>query len=368
MKFTLSTKPLVDALNIGVINGNISKFYLKSCLAQLTATKKALTINLEASAVVSEIILKGQGDSDETATVFVDCLLLKQLVSTFESSTVTIEYIEGGIILHSGSSKFTLSKMIEGTQLSLRTPELAPKNSVSIPVDKSKWKFIEDYQMYAIAMSFVTPIYTRVWMGSDGQVIVCDFNEQLFTTSSKGSLGQTCLVSDTIVNLFNNLPDDAKITQIGKSYRIDVKTDGFEYAAQFDPQYEGDEGVGNYKSDVILDTMHADETNCFSVPVLAVAKSLSQSDLLSRSSDDTIVMSLEGDEFRLKDENIDCKVKVEGNCAPFKVEFTTRLLKSVMSNLDEDVVKISPVIDESGVAAGIVLWTSDLKVMLGGRD
>ena len=369
MKFTLSTKPFSDALNLSVVNGNISKFYLKSCLAQLTATKRTLTINLEAASIATEVILRGSGDEDESSTVFVDCSLLKQLVSTFESSTTTIEFIEGGIVLHSGSSKFNLSAMIDSKDMSLRSPALADSTSPSVGIDKTGWKFISDYQMYAIAMSFVYPVYTRVWIGEDGQVVVGDFGQQIFTASKKGVLGTTCLVSDTIVNLFNSLPDNAILTRIDKSYRIDVKTDGFEYASEFTPQYEGDDGVGNYKSSVILSTMTPDKANCFKIAVPVLTKCLNQSDLLSGSSEDKISMSLSAsNEFELKDENVECKVQVEGTCKPFSVLFKTGLLKSLVSNLDSENVSISPVMDEGNAAAGIVVWTDDLTAMLGGTD
>ena len=44
------------------------------------------------------------------------------------------------------------------------------------------------------------------------------------------------------------------------------------------------------------------------------------------------------------------------------------LIKPVMSNIDEETVKISPALDESGVTAGVVLWTKALTVMLGGQE
>ena len=295
MKFTLSTKPLVDALNLGVINGNVSKFYAKSCVIQLTASKRDLKMNLEASNVYTEIILKGSGDEDGPKVTFVDCLLFKQLLGTLETSTVTIEYVEGGIAIHSGSSKFNLPSMnFEGAgDLSLKSPELAESNAPSITIQNSDWKFIKDHQMFARAMSFIYPIYTRVWIGKDGTVIVGDFGQQLFTTSKKGSLGETCLLEETIVNLFNSLPENATLTQLGKkNYRIDVKTDGFEYAAEFAPQYEGDEGVGNYKSEVFLQAMQEDETNCFNISLSIISKALSQAELLNTDSDASITMSL----------------------------------------------------------------------------
>lgn len=371
MKFTLSTKPLADALNLSIINGNISKFYSKSCIAQLTASKRELKINLEANCVYTEVLLKGSGDEDGPITTFVDCLLFKQLVNTFETSTITIEYVDGGITIHSGSSKFNLPKSVQldGQEYSLKAPAVeAAASSPSVAVNKSDWKFISDYQMYAIATSFVYPIYTRVWLGEDGSVLIGDFSQQIFTTSKKSPLGKTCLIEESIVNLFNAVPENAQIAPADKNYVITVKTDGFEYAAEFCPLYESDEGVGSYKSEVILGAMDADEGNFFAVSVPAVTKTLSQVELLADAGDDSVQLSIEGKELRIKADNVDVKIPVEGECKPFKCDFKMSLIKPLMSNIDEELVKISPVIDESGVAAGIVAWTKTLKVMLGGQE
>lgn len=370
MKFTLSTKPLVDALNLSIINGNISKFYSKSCIAQLTASKRELKINLEANCVYTEVLLRGSGDEDASVTTFVDCLLFKQLINTLDTSTVTIEYVDGGITIHSGSSKFNLPKSVQldGQEYSLKSPSIPEAGSPSVQISKSDWKFIADYQMYAIATSFVYPIYTRIWVGEDGSVLIGDFSQQIFTSSKKSPLGKTCLIEETIVNLFNAVPDNATLSQVGKNYLISVKTDGFEYAAEFCPLYESDEGVGSYKSEVILGAMEADESNFFAVSVPAVTKTLGQVELLADAGDDSVELSVEDKELRIKAENVDVKIPVEGECKPFKCDFKMSLIKPLMSNIDEELVKVSPVIDESGVAAGIVAWTKTLKVMLGGQE
>jgi hypothetical protein len=59
VKFTVSTKPLSNALDLGVINANISKYYQTSCLAQITCNKHDLRINLEASFIRTELHPKG---------------------------------------------------------------------------------------------------------------------------------------------------------------------------------------------------------------------------------------------------------------------------------------------------------------------
>lgn len=371
MKFTCSTKPLIDALNLGIINQNVSKFYQKSCLAQLTATRRSLKVNLEAAYVVSEIHLKGSGDQDESATIFVDCLLLKQLVSTFDAATTTFEFVDGGLVLHSGKSKFTLPKMIDGQELELRSTSPVTPAAPVIDIDKSDWKFIKDFQMYAIAMSFIHPVYTRVWVGEDGDVLVGDFDNSMFTHSNKSKLGSTCLLSDTIINLFNSLPDGAKLTQLENSYLINVQTDGFEYASEFTPQYESDEGVGSYNSDMILEMMGRDDSTAVKINVAAINKFLNQASLLSSNTEDIITFSYSDGSVSLVDKNVDCKLPAEVDdgvdISDFEVDFKTVLLKSVISNFDEDEVMAAPMYQEHEIV-GITFWTKNMTTILAGVD
>lgn len=365
MKFTMSTKPLCDALNLSVIPGNISKYYKLSCLAQLTASKNQLRINLQASSISTEVLLKGQGDSDEEVTAFVDCLVLKQIVATLETQTITIEYTDGGVILHSGTSKLTLPQLAESGDGELQRPTLPPEGSNKIKLDLSDWKFVKDYQMYAVALSFVHPIYQNVWIGDSGDIIVGDFDNSLFTFSKKNKLGKTCLLTDTIINLFNSLPEGAEITMMDQSYRVDVKTDGFEYASEFTPKYEGDE-VGNYRSDVFLGTVNKDANNSFKVAVAPISKFLSQADLLSTGSS-KIQFTVANKQLQIKDDNIDCKVAIEGNCQDFSIPMNASLFRPIISHVDAENINISPAIQE-GEVSGLIIWTDNISVVVGALD
>lgn len=373
MKFTLSSRPFADALNLGVIPSNISKYYSKSCLAQLTADRHTLRINLEASSISTEMLLKGSGDQDEAVTTFVDCLVLTQLVGSIEASTVTIEYVEGGIVLHAGKSKFNLANMIADNAGELVRPSAAQEGATKIKLDNSDWKFIKDYQMYAIGMSFVHPVYTQVWIGDQGDVIVGDFDNSIFTFSKKNKLGRTCLLSNTIINLFNTLPEGAEITQLDRSYRVDLKTDAFEYISEFTPKYESDEGVGSYSSDMILPMVVKNADNSIDVPVAPLTKFLSQASLLSTGSDAEakVTFSYENGEVQVKDDNVDCKLEVKGTCQNFNIEFKSALLKSMLNNVDKETIHLSPVaqeVDGQQIVTSIVVWTDDLAVVLGGIE
>ena len=366
MNFTVNTKPLSDALNLGVIDANISKYFQRSCLAQITCTRHELVINLEAASITTQLTLRGSGDTDESVTDFVDCKLLKQLVNTLDSSVTTFSFVEGGLELHSGSSKFTLPRLIDSDaadNAQLNSP--AELNGASqVKIDQSNWKFIKDHQMYAIAMSFVKPVYTKVWVGDSGDVIVSDFDNSLFTHSNKSNLGRTCLLADTIINLFNSLPDGALIAQLEDSYRIDLNTDGFSYAAEFKPKHESDPDMGDYQSDAIMGLLEKDDVNKIQISTSEFMKYLNQSSLLARSNDIDIKLALHSGELQLKDNNIDCKTKVETACPDFEGSFRTETFKSVLSNVDSDKVWIAP--KKTGdVVDGLTIWTDNLSVVIG---
>lgn len=364
MKFTLSTQPLADALNLGVIPGNISKYFQVSCLAQLTATKTQLRVNLQANNLSTEILLKGQGDVDEEAAAFVDCLVLKQIVGTFETPTITLEYIEGGLVLHSGTYQCTLPYLADAEDGELVRPQLPASDAAKVKLNLADWKFVKDFQMYSAALSFVHPIYQNAWLGEAGDVIVGDFDNSLFTFSKKNKLGKTCLLTDTIINLINSLPEGADITMMDTSYRIDVKTDTFEYASEFRPKYEGEEGVGSYQAEAIMGAIQKEEDKSFKVPVASLAKFLNQSDILSSGSNNKITFTLAGNTLEVKDDNVDAKIKVDGGGYDFSIPLNIDLFKPVISHVDADIVTVCPAMNE-GEPSGLVIWTDNLTVVVG---
>ena len=181
MRFTVSTKPFSDGLNLAIVNSNVSKFSQKSNIAQVSVSNNQLVVNLECDNVKTEIRFKGGIDSelsDKIATV--SCLVLKQLVSTFDSAVTTVEFDENGLILYSGKSKFVVPDIIKNTDMELNKPRYNAGGSDIRQIDKASWKFIDDHQMFAISMSFVNPIYTRCWIGDTTDVLVGDMDNSIF--------------------------------------------------------------------------------------------------------------------------------------------------------------------------------------------
>lgn len=368
MNFTVNTKPLIEALNLGVINSNVSPFHKKSTIIQVSADEHDLKLNVEAESIKSELTLKGSGDSKSIEKIFVSSLLMKQLVSTFDSTTVTLEFAEGGLILHSGTSKFTLPKLIDEDDIELDRPAKPMQDSLQFEIDKASWKFIQDRQMYSKSMSFIHPVYTYVWVGESGDVLVGDFDNSLFTHSKKNTLQTTCLLSDTIINLFESLPDNTKLSKYDKDYILQYDSDSLTYVSQFSPKYENENDIGDYNSDIFLDMMEPPETS-YTFDTSIINKYLSQAELLSTSTDDTIKFIVKDKVLELKDNNVHCKLGLDGDStiSEFDIEFKTDMIKKVLSNYPDKVVNISAV-EQDGEVAGMLVWDEDVVTIVAGVD
>lgn len=373
MKITLSTKPLVDSLSLGVVNANVSKFFQRSCMAGITIEGNSLIVNLEAAAVYTKIILKGSPEvtEDTASSVFVDSLLLKQLVATLDSPTVTLDVSTNGLCIISGKSKFVLPKMLEDVDLELRSPnESVVASPVFTEIDRTGWKYIKDYQMYAIAVSFIHPAFTKVWVGENGDVIVGDYDNSHFTHTKKSNLGKTCLLSDTAINLFNSLPEGARLYTSEDHFVVTVNTDSYSLISEFVP--ETGESVGEYPAELILSIMAHNPETAVKVSPAAMNKFLGQASLLSSSADDTIKMSVKDRKIVLEDQNSRCSVPVHDGSADVEYElvFKTDFLKSVISHyVDEDFMYVCPGgQDNDGQTISAIFWNNELTTVLAGTD
>lgn len=373
MKFTMSTKPLVDGLALGIIQANISKFYKKSCLAQLSVVDPStFQINLEAASICSEIKIKGtvsEGSFSGHVTRFVDNVLLKQLLSTIDTSTVSFEFIENGVTIHSGKSKFNLPQLVETDEIELVRPDASLLSTSKVSIDQSVWSFVKANQMYAISLAFIHPVYTYVWVGQNGDVLVCDYDKSLFTHSKKSNLGQTCLLKDTVINLLTSVPEGSTFYRGDNKYLVHVKTDGYEMLAQFNPKYESDDDTGDYHSDMIMDMLAHSNGNAVRVNCAAMNKVLSQAELLASSNEDKIELIVDRDKIVLNDSNVDCSISTEGvSPETYSIMFKTTTLRSVISHYPADgVISICP-IKQDDQFVGIIVFTDDLTTAIAGVD
>lgn len=365
----VNTKPFSDALTLSVVNSNVSKYYSKSCMAQLILSGNNLRLNFEANQIRTEVLLKGDSDAkDITEKAVVDCLLLKQIVSTFDTNTCSVEFVEGGIILHSGKSNFTLPNIVDITDLELDRPDKDNAAQSYKDISHEFWTFIRDKQMYAIAMSFIHPVYTNVWVGDTGDVLTGDIDNSIFTYSGFGDMPETCLLSDTIINLLVSLPDSAQIKQVGDGkYLTLYACDSFDLVCQFSPKYEDDPDVGSYSSDVILDMMN-DKEEYIEFETKKLKQLLGQIDILASTSDNILTISTISSEGRnflnLQDKNVSGDIPYTGNIPDFTMKFKSVQLKQMIYNYDEDKLYLCPrIVNDECV--GLLVWSDDLTSVLG---
>lgn len=365
MKFTVSTKPLKDSLNLGIINKNVNCFQ-KSTLVQITANKTSLIINTEADSIISEIHLKGVGDEDRETSIIVDSLLFKKLISPMTSSQIEFEFEPDHLTLRSGKSTFTMPKLVDTSEMRLQSPH-SPNSfdSSSIDIVKSDWEFIRDHQLFAKATSYVNAVYTMIWVGESGDVLVSDFVNSLFTRSKITSFAKTCLLSDTIVNLFSSLPDGAKMIQENDSFVVSVTTDGFDYIANLRPKFESNEN-GNYNSDIIIGMMENANTDAISVNVSDIKPVLNQMVLLHSGSSHTVTFDVSDGHITISDENVCSVVDTnDSSDSTYSILFNMELLKPVITNCSEPTVQISPILNND-VVSGILITSGKLTIALAG--
>ena len=131
MKFTCNTKPLSTALDLGIINSNVSTYHKKSNIVQLTIEEGKLRINIETASVKTQISLNGNSEGEGASRIFVGSILLKQLISSIDTSTVTLDITDSGLVVNAGKSKLTLPKLIDGDELELDAP--------ASPADNANW-------------------------------------------------------------------------------------------------------------------------------------------------------------------------------------------------------------------------------------
>lgn len=374
MKFTTNTKKLQEVLNLGIIKSNISRFYKKSSIAQLRATDTELIINLESNQIVTQINIRGTGDEKESACVFVDSQTLGNIVSTIESNKICFEFVQGGVVLHSDHNKFTLPSVINETDFELAVP--SKKFGKELKFGRHHWKSVFDNQMFAIAKSLINPIYTMVWVGENGDVIVGDYDNGIFTHSMDNDLVTTCLLTDTIITMLTTVPTSTKLYKCKDSKSFILKyestSDGaaesigeYVYVTEFTPKYE-DDGVESYSAEIILKTFEKTD-NIFTVNTKQISKFLSQASILSVGYSPIINFSYKDNVITLTDSYSEGKLSAEGNCFDFDLKFNRPLIHSVFTKYADSQVTICPrVLD--GDIVGLLIWNDDFLTEIAGLE
>lgn len=375
MKFTVSTAPLKNVMNLGIIKSNISKFYYRSNIVQITADRDTLKLNIEAASIKTRMTLRGSGDEDAVRTVMVECLKFKNLIDSIDSEIVSLEFIDGGLYVHTGTSKFAISQIIDANDAQLDEPVDNFDTANTITITSSDWQFINDHQMFAISTSEKRPVYKNVWVGSDNAAIVGDFDASLFTYSKHGNFDSSCLIPPTLINLFTSIPEGSTIAKIDKNYVLNIETDNYSMVTEFTPKYEDDETVGSYNSEIILNILKHPE-NFITLDINPIIKFINQTAIVNQSDAGKITDFILGDgKLLLNNRSNSYSTEVDTD-ASYTVKFATSYLKSVLSNLDDDKVNVAPmkrtVPGANGqpateITIGCIFWTDDLTIVLAGQ-
>ena len=371
MTFTCSTKPLNDALALSVLQKNVNKFYPKSCLARLQASSNRLTINLEAANIVTEISIFGSGDEESCAEIYVDCIRLKNLVSAVSNDVLSLEFIEHGVVMHVGNSKYTLEQMMDSSDVLFNTPNADYKPlRDEVVVEGNPWKFVQDHLMYIRNKDTKIPLYQYIWTNEEGKVIVGDMENGMFaTTSLKGGtqFSKALLLSDTVVNLMNSIPPGTKICETENGYRIAFNNDAFEYVAEFVPRYEDEPGVGDFQAPTILGLLESKPDDSVEIDISGIVEFLNKTSIITALAD-TIV------EFTVADGILDVKnrlshysMQVKNTELNFSLKFIAQNLYNAISHTVKNVVNIQPSFRDD-IPVGVVLWEDNLATIVAGAD
>ena len=374
MKFTVSTKPLKNVTDLGIIKANISKFYYRSNIVQITANRDTLKLNIEASGIKSRMTLKGSGDEDVTKSIMVDCSIFKSLIDSIDNDILALEFIEGGLYIHAGTSKFAVPQMLDVNDVQLSEPIDNYTATSTITINPADWQFIKDHQMYAISDSAQHPVYTNVWVGSDKDIIVGDFESSLFTYSKHGAFDTTCLFPASLINLFTSIPEGSTVSKVDKNYVLSIETDSYSMFTEFTPKYEDDESVGSYNSAIILG-MLAHPENFITVDVGPITKFINQASILNQTELDKIIdFTITNNKLTITNKASSYSMDVNTN-DNYSIKFTTDLLKSVLSNFDADKINIAPMTrtETEGTETvtktiGCIFWTDSLTTLLASQD
>ena len=365
MKFTLSTKPLKNVIGLGIIKANISKYYYRSNVVQLTASRDTLKINIEASGIKTKMVLRGSGDTDTVVSTIVECVKFKSLIDSIDADIITLEFISGGIYVHAGHSSFSIPQLLDTDDVQLDEPDSEYTSAGTLTVNPDDWQFIHDHQMYALASSEDHPVYTNVWVSKDKDVLTGDMKNSWFTYSKCGGFDTTCLLPASLINLLTSIPKGSTITKSGDSYILDIQTDSYSMVSEFLPKYESDDSVGSYNSEIILSKLVHPESY-ITVGVTTILKFINQANILKSSDKDSALEFILGDEtLLLKTSSGSYSMDVD-TLESYEVNFKLELFKSVISNFDADKINISPIWNGDS-AVGCIFWTDRLTVMLAGQ-
>lgn len=373
MKFTSNVKPLQDVLDLVVVPSNISKFYAKSTILQVSIDSKGqLILNSEADSVISEARLKGSVDKIESTTTFVDSVQFKALIATLDSPTVQLDFDGGHIVVQSGRSKFSIPNPgIDGT-MALQSP--VEPSGTEFDLKSDIWKSVKDKQMYSLSDNFVKLVYTYIFNGTK-EIMVGDYMNGLFTRTPKVGLPSQCLLSSNVVSVILSVDNDSKGYHVDRSFVIVSTTDTYQFISELKPKYETSPEVGSYNSEMISELFTKADMDGILLPIVKVKLLLLQSNLLLEGDSPSIKWSCADNILRFTSDKGEVDGEIEGKLTgkpkKWELEFKLKNIMSVISNLDGENIGVYPSFQEEGdevICNALVFKDDSVEVILAGLE
>lgn len=381
MKITVSTEALKSGLSTLILDSSISKFNPKSCITRLTMSSGSLQLDTEYSEIKSRLKMDCTADTDDLKVIYVESSVFKRLIGSLNTGDVSLEITdkdETTLVVYAGKSKFFVPQIAEyqDVRFGIESGDIEDLETLfdkSAKFDFSAWKFVSNYQLYAIADSITSlKAYTNVYVGEDNSIIVGDYNNNLFTYSNKNTVFDSCMLPGSVVRLLIAYPEDSSVAHgdNGLWYIMCHNESGnYSLISEFKTKPETD--TENYQSDKILPLMVHDDKSAVTIPNLAAIRDvLAQgSVLVSNKNDYVINLSVDKGKLHIYGNNMEYTENVDNADVSFNAAFRLQHFIDTISHLDSNEVTIMPKYrkDRNGndVVIAILLWTENLTVVLG---
>lgn len=370
MRFKLNVTPLKDAMNLCIISSNISKFFEKSTVIQLTAEGSNLRLNTQATSLLSEVVIKGDNEDNSTACAIVDNSLFKSLISSLDVNEVTLDFQDTVLEVKAGRSKFNVPKLLmdeDGICLDRPILEENLQDRTCSELHPSIWKYIQEHQLYAVASNQIHKVYTYVWVDSDKGVLTGDPNMSFFTYQPNSDLGSNCLISNTIVNLLAAMEEGTQLYMINDTnYLVKMNIDSFSFCSQFTVEHEDETGIGIYDSDMIFDMVLDEYQTESCVSRGKLSSNIKQAQLFASSTNSLISVESNDKGMYLVNDNVNCRISKDIG-REYSCSFNLSDLDIVVSHIDEDNMTVSPIVKEEEVF-GLRFKSGDMVALVGGVE
>lgn len=361
---TISTKTLQNIIKIILVPQNVSKFVQKSQVVQLTADaqRDALRINVETAHVVSEATIKGQFDG-ETASLFVDTLMLRNLVATLVENEITVTMTNDSISITDGKSQYALEKIADISDGEFKSPRFGDRSIESIKSDD--WQFVKDHMLFTLAESANSGSMAQqyVYLSNNGTAVTGDFFRTMFSKYSCADFGNTYLIAPEVINALCLVPDTNSAYAGDRYITVVVDSQDANYASEF--QFQSEDTIGSFNAPLIMDLFDDSSDSGLSAASADIVRVLNQSDIVSGKAEEFIRMTMSGSEISFKDRRIESSIRCEGNLSEtYSALVSKSRLRSMVGSCPSKTVQINAILRD-GIVQGLSISGGNAAYVIG---